>query len=117
MTRINCIDIEELTREHCFAEYREMTRLRHLWPRKKFPGVTTYCMGSGHVLFFADKGLWLEKRHQALYDRLTNHFGYRIKNIPILNLDHWPPEMMNDWVPSEDDMRISRGRIDERLKD
>jgi hypothetical protein len=71
-------------------------------------------MGKGHVLFFMDKGAWLQKRHRALYKVLTGKWGYTIKAIPVLDLSFWPAWAMNDWTPSGRDMAVNRKRIDER---
>jgi hypothetical protein len=73
-------------------------------------------MGKGHVLFFLDKGVWLQNRHKALFKRLTESFGYRITEIPPLDLSHWPEWAMNDWQPSEIDMEVNRERLRERMR-
>lgn len=116
MTRINCIPIDELTRQHCFAEYRELPRIRHAWPRREHPNIPKhYCLGKGHCTFFYDKGLWLLKRHKALYAYLVEYWGYNIQKIPIIDLTHWPQCAMNNWIPDNNAMRLNRERIHERL--
>jgi hypothetical protein len=72
-------------------------------------------MGKGHMLFFLNKGAWLERRHRELYEWLTDHWGYRISNIPVLRLD-WPADRMLDWTPTSEALAINRERIKERLK-
>lgn len=113
MTRINCVPVQELSKEHLLAEYRELPRVRHAYPRKTPPNIpSTYRMGKGHVTFFFDKGIWLEKRHSNLVDEMRRR-GYKT-NIPRLRLSHWKDECMNNWTPDENDLLINRRRIKER---
>lgn len=113
MTRINLIAPNELTQKHLLAEYREMLRLRHIYPRKTKPIISPhYILGKGHVLFFADKGLWLLKRHKQLRDEMIKR-GYTVNYE--LDLSSWPKSAMNDWNPNEDEIDINRQRIIERL--
>lgn len=87
MTRINCIPIDELTRQHCFAKYRELPHIRYAWPRREYPNIPKYyCLGKGHCTFFYDKGLWLLKRHKALYKQLINYWNYNIQKNPNYRL-------------------------------
>jgi deoxyribonuclease (pyrimidine dimer) len=116
LTRINCIPVAELTRAHCFSEYRELPRIRHMRPdrhRGKLP--PTYRMGAGHVLFFLDKGVWLCRRHATLRARLIGHWGYTGLTIPPLCLDHWPQWAMGDWLPDGQALAVNRARIAERI--
>lgn len=110
MTRINCVQPSELVDKHLFAEIRELPRLRHLRPRHNVP--QSYRMGTGHVLFFMDKGKYLEQRHRSLLAEW--HRRNHQCNIPALKLD-WPDDFMNDWMPDKVAMNINRERIQERL--
>lgn len=112
MTRINCIDPKLLTNQHLLAEYREMLRLRHLHPRARQPDVATYRLGKGHVLFFADKGGWLLRRHEALRSEMIQR-GYQPQYQ--LDLSTWPTVAMNDWQPGTDDKLLNMGRILNRI--
>ena len=115
MTRINLIPVTELTQKHLLAEYREMLRLRHIYPRQLKPTISKqYKLGKGHVLFFADKGLWLLNRHRQLREEMHNR-GYVVNYE--LDLSSWPQSAMNDWYPNEDEIQINRERILERLND
>lgn len=127
MTRINCVPVEELTREHLIAEYRELPRVSGLiwkWYNKthaKILGMDVfvspvapkaYTMGKGHVKFFYDKGEWLRKRfEEEIVPEMqrrgytTNHTKYRLH-----------PEGYNlNWEPNHEAISISRQRIEERL--
>lgn len=114
MTRINLIPTNELTDKHLISEYREMLRVRHLYPRKTKPTILKqYVLGKGHVLFFADKGLWLLERHKQLRDEM------RRRNFVVnyeLDLSSWPQTAINDWQPSIEEIEINRSRIKERLE-
>jgi deoxyribonuclease (pyrimidine dimer) len=116
MTRINCIPPSELRREHLVAEYRELPRIRHAYPRSSPPNVPpTYRLGPGHLTFFYDKGVWLERRHRQLIAEMRRR-GYQV-NLPPLDLSHWPSSAMNDWQSSPAALAINRERIQERLAD
>jgi len=115
MTRINCIPPNELIRQHLVAEYRELPRVRHAWPRKTEPNIPSfYCLGKGHVTFFYNKGSWLERRHRELIDEMKRR-GYKV-NMKPLDLSHWPKHAMKDWEPGEYDKKINRKRINQRIK-
>lgn len=114
MTRINCVPPNELTNKHLVAEYRELPRVRHAYPRKTAPTIpATYRMGKGHVTFFYNKGQWLVKRHDALIHEMRNR-NFTV-NMPPLNLDHWPIECMQDWQPNATDLQTNRQRLSKRL--
>lgn len=112
MTRINCIPVSELTRQHLVAEYREITRARS-WNIRRRPLPDSYRMGKGHCLFFHDKGLYLQKRHRQLIAEMKRR-GYN-PTLPPLDLSHWPEWAMNDWQPDTEAMTVNRERIAERL--
>jgi len=114
MTRINCIPVTELTSKHLLAEYRELPRVRHAYPRKASASIPpAYVLGKGHVTFFYDKGLWLEQRHAALIAEMRRR-GYTV-NLPPLDLGHWPQGAMNNWRVTDEAMRLNRERISQRL--
>ena len=124
MTRINCIPVEELTNLHLLAEYREMPRISSLiwkWYDKTYSATLNtfvhptipraYCLGAGHVKFFYNKGLYLQKRFEAIVQELTKR-GY---NLQYTTYQAHPPDMNHDWVPTIHDQNINRMRIQERL--
>jgi len=114
MTRINVIQPTELNRQMLLAEYRELPRIRHAYPRKSATTIPpAYVLGKGHVTFFYDKGLWLEQRHAALIAEMRRR-GYTV-NLPALDLSHWPAGAINDWHPTDEAIRLNRERISQRL--
>ncbi len=118
MTRINCILPSELCRHHLIAEYRELPRvfaLAALWYRDpcKTALPRQYTLGKGHVRFFYDKLLYLQKRHEALVREMKNRGYHPAFDAPVQT--QCPSWMMNDWNPDEQAMVLNRTRIAERL--
>lgn len=111
MTRINCVPPEELSDKHLFAEIRELPRVRNLQPRVTVP--LEYRLWTGHVLFFMNKGRYLEKRHKQLINN-WNARGFTT-SIPPLRLG-WECEFMLDWEPDEKAMEVNRKRINDRIR-
>ena len=113
MTRINCIPASKLSRQHLTAEYREMLRLRHAYPRKSTPCVPgSYRLGRGHVTFFYNKGGWLLHRHAQLRNEMKRR-GYTVNYE--LDLSSWPQSAMGDWMPDVDAKLRSVARITNRM--
>lgn len=70
ITRINVIDVKELTDTHVLAELRESPRIfshieKHGDQPKKRPG--QYTLGTGHVIFFTNKATYIYGRVLDLY--------------------------------------------------
>lgn len=127
MTRINCVPVEELTRQHLLAEYRELPRVfglarewyhkvcaaGHDGPYQDVPD--TYRLGKGHVLFFYTRLGYCFERQQQLYDECVRR-GYQVKFKPTSELIDWAPAWMrNSWRPTRHALSINRARIKERL--
>lgn len=78
MTRINLgVGAHELCDQHLLAEYRELPRIRGLLfqtiergspLRSRIP--STFSLGKGHMLFFLNKGAFLQKRWEGLVREL-----------------------------------------------
>lgn len=119
MTRINCgIPPAELTDKHLLAEHREIKRIPNQISKGRYnlEGIPLeFKLGTGHVKFFYDKLLYLKNRYESLYkeckDREFNvtYYGEAWDNVP--------PDLMNDYNPSDIDREIIRERIKERLGD
>lgn len=114
MTRINLVPVKSLTDKHLVAEYREMLRLRHAKIKTKTKIPKKYKMGTGHVTFFYDKGMFLIKRHEELCLEMKKR-GFAVNFS--LDLSSWSKERMNDWTPSQEEIEINKARICERLQD
>lgn len=110
MTRIDCIQASLLPDKHIRSGYRELLRVRHLHPSNrdlaKLP--ENYKMGTGHVLFFANKGKWLLRRHEELRQEMIKRGN---KADFKLDLSHWPEEAMGDWEPDVDAKLVCVARV------
>jgi CO dehydrogenase/acetyl-CoA synthase epsilon subunit len=122
MTRINLIPPSELSQKHLVAEYREIMRLpnnlKKALTRKTSKFSTKeipdhYVLGTGHVKFFFDKMLFLQKRFEALVQEMLNR-GY---NPNFTDSSIFIPDDLyfyNDYSPSDVDIKINKIRIAER---
>lgn len=123
MTRINCIPVQELTRQHLIAEYRELPRVFSL-ARKPHHGEVfpkQYTLGTGHVKFFYSRLAYLADRHTQIVQEMK-HRGYK----PVIPEDEmWhhseraggnlSSDLFGSWQPDENAMAANRNRIQERL--
>lgn len=121
MTRINCIPVTELCDQHLLAEHRELTRIpnaiasgRAKIDLAKIP--KRYTMGKGHVTFFYDKLGWLSGRYISLCLECRAR-GFNVQTLWTHELHSGiPGRLCGTWEPDEEDMRINRERIAERLE-
>lgn len=117
MTRINVsIPPKELTNKHLIAEHRELKRIPNVVAKgrcnlKNIP--QKFTLGKGHVSFFYDKLGYLKERYVSLYDECIAR-GFNVQNY-LTSWDGVPSELMNGYTPTEEDGRIIRERIAERL--
>lgn len=126
MTRINVIPVQELTRQHLVAEYRELPRVFALahkaslsnkaWTNKQ---PAQYTLGTGHVLFFYDKLKWLADRHKQIVQEMLAR-GYKPQLAECL-CEQWckliPNGYWRDYVPTSEAMQVNRERIADRIAD
>ncbi len=121
MTRINVVPPQELSQQHLVAEYREITRLpgnlkksldRKTKPFSMSEIPSEYTLGKGHVKYFYDKMLFLEKRFQALVDEMLKR-GYNpnFRDSGIFKAD---ARFYQDYTPTDKALEINRARIAER---
>lgn len=123
MTRINLVHVKELADQHLMAEYRELPRVfgavqKHVQARKRvrdFKINSTYLLGSGHVTFFYNKLLYLQKRHIDIVNECLRR-GMKIQNIEVNDISSFPVEFCQDYVPSDSEIKMSRGRLIEKLQ-
>ncbi len=123
MTRINLVHVKELADQHLMAEYRELPRVfgavqKHVQARKRvrdFKINSTYLLGSGHVTFFYNKLLYLQKRHIDIVNECLRR-GMKIQNTEVNDISGFPAEFCNDYVPSESEIKMSRERLIEKLQ-
>ena len=117
MTRINTgYAVQLLTNKHLMAEHRELKRIPNVVSRGRYNLKTApkeFTLGKGHVSFFYDKLGYLKKRYIELYNECRSR-GLNIQNYES-SWDGIPPELMNDYTPTEKDIRIITERINDRL--
>jgi deoxyribonuclease (pyrimidine dimer) len=122
LTRINILPVEELTDQHLMAEYREIFMIGSAlqislksknWDKNRIPKELT--LGTGHVMFFYDKGQYLYKRYQQIQTEL-NKRNYNLDKTRLFKVTQFPTEYYNDWTPTDRDRTILRERIEERIK-
>ena len=125
MTRINLIDPDHLTQVHAVAEYKEITQFLHIvkkrveknHPMDDLPD--RYTLNGGHCKFFFNKGLYLYKRYEMLYNNLIN------RNITIDKTRYkahrqrfkeaYDDYLWCDYSPTKEDYKIAIARILERI--
>lgn len=117
LVRVNLINPKNLADQHLIAEYNEILML--LGYVKKFPKIDygkipkKYCLGKGHILFFKDKLLYLKKRHELIKKEMENR-GFKITKT--IDLNKFRKNLKNDWKPNNQDKKIIRKRLIEKLK-
>lgn len=123
MTRINVVPVEELSREHLVAEYRELPRVFNLakaasdkrtkWYNKQ---PHSYTMGHGHVYFFYNRLKFLADRHKQLVNEMLKR-GYKPNFTECLEKQFRGSIPDNYWFnykPTDEALKINRERIKER---
>ena len=123
MTRINIVSPNELTDQHLIAEYREIFMVAGSLNRtlnskigyKKSKVPKRYTLNSGHVYFFYNKGKYLDNRYKELVNEMKL-WGFKPdpnrifpKKVFVDN------DLYNDWMPTVEDTKIIRQRIQIRI--
>ena len=120
MTRINIgVPVRNLTDQHLLAEHCEIKRICAVYSKfitktgksNKIP--TEFTLGTGHVLFFIDKGLYTYNRYKQIYDECL-YRGFEVEyygdNWQVYNSVHF-----KDYIPTIEDTRKIVERISERI--
>ena len=123
MTRINIIDVSELTDQHLIAEYREITMVPGSLRRTLVSKIgyqesrvpKRYTLNKGHVYFFYNKGKYLYNRYSELIREMRQR-GFEPDNKRVFPKDVFVDNgLYNDWMPTMEDYKIIRQRIEERI--
>jgi len=124
MTRINLVNVNELTDQHLIAEYREITMVpaalkRTLNSRNgldldKIP--IDFTLNKGHVTFFYNKGKYLFNRYRLLVYEMEQRGFQPNKNRQFPTQVFIEHNLFNDWAPSIKDLDIIRERINLKIK-
>ncbi len=121
MSRVNVIDPAYLADQHLLAEYLELPMVigflkRSLKSKSGLPkGSTKYTLNGGHIIFFYDKGAFLERRYEALKVELRNR-GFKLNPSRSPDFEIFQKNgLYNDWIPDTDALKVSQERITERI--
>lgn len=116
MTRINVgILPEELPDRLLIAEHREIKRIPNLVKSGKFSLANQpkcFTLGTGHVKFFYDKLLFLQKRYVSLYEECVNR-GFNVQSY-VSAFDNVPDHLFNDYDVRSLDRLILLERISQK---
>ena len=123
MTRINLVDPSELTDQHLIAEYREIFMVggslnRTLNSKSGFREERVpkrYTLNTGHVYFFYNKGRYLHKRYHELIKEMRRRGFDPDKSRVFPTKVFVDNGLYNDWMPSLEDYKIIRQRIEEKI--
>lgn len=117
MTRINVgIPPKKLTDQHLLAEHREIKRLCAMFDKftdfNSIPSIFT--LGTGHMKFFMDKGLYTYNRYLDLRLECTvRHFN--VENYATNWLKWQQSNKFNDYIETSVACKLITGRISERI--
>ncbi len=123
MTRINLVNPKELSDQHLVAEYREIFMVgsslqRSMksknWINTKNNIPEEFTLNKGHVTFFYNKGMYLDKRYSLLINEMKRR-GMNPDPKRIFKKSQWPKQLYNDWNPKNKDLKIIRERIEEKI--
>lgn len=123
MTRINAnVPVEKLVNKHLLVEFYEITRVTTQLAKRLAKGKglpknmpQQFKLGTGHVTFFLDKGLYLHKRYDKLLAELLR------RNFNITKIFDWAgfyadkQEYYNDYDMTLDDNQVLIDRLKVRL--
>ena len=123
MTRINIVEPSELTDQHLIAEYREIFMVGGSLRRTLVSKVgyredrvpKRYTLNSGHVYFFYNKGRYLHNRYRELIKEMRRRGFEPDKSRVFLTKVFVDNGLYNDWMPSLEDYKIIRQRIEEKI--
>ena len=123
MTRINLVNPKELSDQHLVAEYREIFMVgsslqRSMksknWINTKNNIPEEFTLNKGHVTFFYNKGMYLDKRYSLLINEMKRR-GMNPDPKRVFKKSQWPNQLYNDWKPKNKDLKIIRERIEEKI--
>jgi len=115
MVRINLVKPEKLADQHLIAEYNEILMLfgyvRKNPEIKEIP--QKYCLGKGHIKYFKNKLVYLQKRHEIIKKEMRKR-GF--KTDKVINLEEFSKELWKDWKPKSNDLEIIKDRLKYKIK-
>lgn len=114
MTRINVgVHPYELPNKLLLAEHREITRIPNaiISGKAKIVNIPKkFTLGKGHVKFFYNKLLFLEKRYKQIYEECRKR-QFNIQNKKNSFLGPFDINLLNDYDPCQADRDLIVERI------
>ncbi len=112
------INPKDLTDQHLIAEYREL--FIPFGMNKKYGEPKTvpnkFTLNKGHINFFRNKLLYLENRWDYIVTEMEMR-GFNPKyNTFIYDLNAFDKSLVNTWMPDDNDTKLIKERIIERVK-
>jgi deoxyribonuclease (pyrimidine dimer) len=110
-----------LADQHLIAELKEINQLAGGLSNtlagvqeKEIP--ETFRLGSGHVKFFYNKGMYLSKRFDLLKQEMSDR-GFK-PTAAFTNVwrERNRPELFKDWAPNEKDYSVIKERLLEKVQ-
>lgn len=115
MVRINIINPKYLADQHLIAEYLEL--LMFVSYVKKYPSAEgipkKYCLGKGHIKFFKNKLRYVQKRFEEIKKEMKKR-GFKTNRS--LSLAGFNKNLINDWLPKKNDLKIIKKRLIEKIR-
>lgn len=106
-----------LADQHLIAEQVELLMVTGMLRKNNFqhksPIPPYFKLGTGHITFWFNKLLYLQKRLQAVKNEV-NRRGFKVMDREI-DLTGFPQKYINDWSPTLEDSKIVRNRIVEKM--
>ena len=127
MTRINLLDPELLTDQHLFSEFREIKMVPKALSRslaaRGLSGVRDiiperFTLNKGHVAFFYDKGLYLDRRYERIKTELRFR-GIHFNELSPFDADRvyeQHPSLYMDYDPPEEAIQIITERLMQKIE-
>jgi deoxyribonuclease (pyrimidine dimer) len=114
MVRVNLLNPHYLADQHLVAEYYEILMLAT--NARKHPATQVpahYVLGTGHIMFFKNKILYLKKRHGLLRAEMKRR-GFHPKLV--LSLRGFPKSALHGWKPRAADKMLIKKRLRWKLR-
>ena len=114
------IDPKLLADSHLIAEYRELKMpigsliYHNDYGKKKLNIPVKFSLKEQHINFFKNKLIYLQRRYKEVVKEMQNR-GFKC-DIPYPDINVFPKELHNDWIPTLEDSQIIRDRIDYKLR-
>jgi len=125
MTRINLVPPSELTDQHLFAEWREIKMVPKALARslkaRGLHGVLNsipkeFTLGTGHVMFFYDKGEYLHRRYASLtYELIKRRVNINLNAKLDPDGAFGLSPLCKNYTPTPAALIIIRARIAEKI--